>query len=99
MATFLFKERLESWQQAFRRSQSAGILPRIVAWLILGAVLAVGLVILITFLVLSWLLIPLLLFKRRKAVKARYGAGQAYQRQTSNIVIEGEVTEVKDERR
>lgn len=99
MASFLFSQQAQGWQQMFRRSQSGGFISRLLAWLVLGLVLAVGLFVVVAVLLLSWLLIPVLLFKRRKAVKARFAAGRGYaQQQAHGDIIEGVVVEVKDAR-
>lgn len=96
MASFLFSQQAQGWQQMFRRSQSGGFFSRLIAWLALGLVLAVGLVVVVTVLLLSWLLIPVLLFKKRKAVKARFDAERAYRQQSQGDIIEGVVTEIKE---
>jgi hypothetical protein len=98
MASFLFSQQAQGWQQMFRRSQSGGFVSRLIAWLALGLVLAIGLLFVVTILLLSWLLIPVLLYKKRKAVKARFAAGQAYQQPSQGNVIEGAITEIKDEK-
>jgi hypothetical protein len=99
MASFLFSQHAQSWQQMFRRSQSGGFFSRLIAWLVLGLFLAVGLVVIMTVLLLSWLLIPVLLFKKRNALKAaREAADRAYRRPAEGDVIEGVITEVKNEK-
>ena len=60
----------QQWQQVFARSRSGGPLQRILAWLFLGLMLFVGLTILMFMLVLSWILIPIMLFRHRAKVKA-----------------------------
>ena len=101
MASFFFSQQAQNWQQVFRRHQAGGFFSRLIAWLVLGLVLAAGLLVVVTVLLLSWLLIPVLLFKKRKAAKARFAAERyAYQQSQgrSDIIIEGGITEVKDER-
>jgi Flp pilus assembly protein TadB len=100
MASFFFSQQAQNWQQLFRRHQSGGFFSRLIAWLVLGLVLAAGLLVIVTVLLLSWLLIPVLLFKKRRAAKARFAAERAYQQpqSRSDIIIEGGITEVKDER-
>ncbi|WP_076591622.1 hypothetical protein [Herminiimonas arsenitoxidans] len=98
MASFFFSQQAQNWQQLFRRHQSGGFFSRLIAWLVLGLVLAAGLLVVVTVLLLSWLLIPVLLFKKRKAAKARFTAERAYQQSRNDIIIEGVITEVKDER-
>lgn len=96
MASFLFSQHAQGWQQMFRRSQSGGFFSRLFAWLMLGVVLMVGLLLIVTVLLLSWLLIPVLMYKRRRALKARFQAQNAYQQSSHGDIIDGVVTEIKD---
>lgn len=98
MASFLFSQHAQGWQQMFRRSQSGGFASRLLAWLVLGLVLMVGLVVVVTVLLLSWLLIPLLMYKRRRALKARFEAERSHRPSAQGDIIEGVVTEIKDEK-
>lgn len=100
MASFFFSQQLNGWQQMFRRGQSGSFLSRLFAWLMLGLLLVVGLLVVVAVLLLSWLLIPVLLFKKRHALKAAREAAERayYRRPAQGDVIEGVVTEVKDER-
>lgn len=95
MASFLFTQQTQAWQQMFRRSQSGGFMSRLLAWLALGLILAVGLLVVVTVLLLSWLLIPVLMFKKRKLAKARFAKSQPH---AQGDVIEGVVIEVKEDR-
>jgi ABC-type bacteriocin/lantibiotic exporter with double-glycine peptidase domain len=84
----------QQWQQVFARSRSGGPLQRILAWLFLGLMLFVGLTLLMFMLVLSWILIPIMLFRHRAKVKAwqqRQQAAGAGQQGAQHQVIEGEV--------
>jgi glucan phosphoethanolaminetransferase (alkaline phosphatase superfamily) len=96
MASFLFTQQAQGWQQMFRRSQSGGFVSRLIAWLALGLILAVGLLVVVTVLLLSWLLIPLLMFKKRKLAKARYASRNSGQ-SVQGDVIEGVVTEIRED--
>lgn len=98
MASYFFSQQTQSWQQMFRRSQSGGFFSRLLAWLVLGLALMVGMIVVVSVLLLSWLLIPVLLFKKRKAAKARqFHHADPYARHPSQgDVIEGVVVEVKD---
>jgi len=98
MASFLFIQHAQGWQQMFRRSQSGGFVSRLLAWLVLGLVLMVGLLVVVTVLLLSWLLIPVLMYKRRKALKARFAAERAYQQSSQGEIIDAVVTEIRDEK-
>jgi hypothetical protein len=95
MASFLFTQQTHAWQQMFRRSQSGGFMARLFAWLALGLILAVGLLVVVTVLLLSWLLIPLLLFKKRKMAQARFAAARSQAR--SGDVIDGAIVEVRED--
>tara|TARA_R110001599_G_scaffold159052_1_gene346147 strand:+ start:173277 stop:173579 length:303 start_codon:yes stop_codon:yes gene_type:complete len=98
MASYFFNQQAQGWQQMFRRSQSGGFFSRLLAWLVLGLALMIGMVVVVSVLLLSWLLIPVLLFKKRKAAKARqFHHGDPYgKRSSQGDVIEGVVVEVKD---
>jgi hypothetical protein len=96
MASFLFTQQSQAWQQMFRRSQSGSFMSRLFAWLALGLILAVGLLFVVTVLLLSWLLIPLLMFKKRKLAKSRAGASPVRAR---GDVIDGMIVEVREESR
>lgn len=99
MASFLFSQHAQGWQQMFRRSQTGGFFSRLFAWLVLGLLLTVGLLVIMTVLLLSWLLIPVLLYKKRSALKAaRNAAERAYRRPAEGDIIEGGITEVKNEK-
>ncbi len=98
MASFLFSQHAQGWQQMFRRSQSGGFFSRLFAWLMLGVVLMVGLLLIVTVLLLSWLLIPVLLYKRRRALKARVDAERAYHQSSHGDIIDGIITEIKEDK-
>ncbi len=98
MASFLFSQHAQGWQQMFRRSQSGGFFSRLFACLMLGVVLMVGLLLIVTVLLLSWLLIPVLMYKRRRALKARFEAQRAYQQSSHGDIIDGVVTEIKEDK-
>jgi hypothetical protein len=95
MASFLFTQQTQAWQQMFRRSQSGGFMSRLFAWLVLGLVLAVGLLFVVTVLLLSWLLIPLLMYKKRKLAKGRFARTRVQPHQGD--VIDGAIIEVKED--
>ncbi|WP_293779188.1 hypothetical protein [uncultured Oxalicibacterium sp.] len=105
MTSFFFSQQANGWQQMIRRSQSGGFFSRLFAWLMLGVMMAVGLLVVVTVLLLSWLLIPVLLYKKRRAMEQmrqkmrEAGASYpAYGRAGSQgDVIEGVVKEVEDD--
>ena len=98
-----FKQQSSQWQQHFARRQNAGPLQRLLAWLILGLMLLAGAAILVFMLLLSWILIPILLFRHRAKIKAwqqrqQAGAGNAGQSAAQpRSVIEGEVLNKREE--
>ena len=97
-----FKQQGSQWQQMFARRQSAGPLQRLLAWLILGLMLFVGAAVLVFMLLLSWILIPILLFRHRGKVKAWQQRQQAAQGDYSgpasgSQTIEGEVLQRRED--
>jgi predicted neuraminidase len=98
---FSFKQQSNQWQQRFASRQSAGPLQRVLAWLILGLILLAGAAILVFMLLLSWILIPILLFRQRAKIKAwqqrqQAGADKTAEQQ-GHSVIEGEVLQKREE--
>lgn len=97
-----FKQQTSQWQQSFSKRQAGGPLQRLLAWLILGLMLVVGAGLLVFILVLSWILIPIMLYKHRAKVKAwqqhRQQTGQSQQsRSAEGNVIEGEVLQKRED--
>lgn len=101
MASYFFSQQAQNWQQMFRRSQSGGFFSRLFAWLALGLALTLGMMVVVTVLLLSWLLIPVLLYKKRRAAKAHQFDRSQYRdarHPAQGDVIEGVVVEVKEPR-
>ena len=99
---FSFKQQSQQWQQHFARRQHGGPLQRLFAWLLLGLMLFVGLALLVFMLLLSWILIPILLFRHRAKVKAwqqrqQTTQGQAGESGSGQQTIEGEVLHKREE--
>lgn len=108
---FSFKRQTGNWQQRWQPPQNAGPVQRLLAWLVMGIVLLFGAMLILVLLVFSWLLIPILLWRYRRKMRAfRQAAEQAqqhYQAQTgepqdtrstqSSRVIEGEVLDKKED--
>ncbi len=104
-----FRQQAASWQQRFTQRQGGNILQRLLAWVVLGVMLVVAAAILLFMLLLSWLVVPILIYRyrqkmRRFAEAARQQAGQDNPQQNSthgdggdSRVIEGEVLH-KEER-
>lgn len=103
-----FRQQASAWQRQFKLRQQGGFLQRLLAWLVLGVMLLVGAFFLLFALVLSWVLIPILLFRHRQRLRRfREQAHQAQQHAQqhnarsqqgggSGYIIEGEVVH-KDE--
>ncbi|KKO44911.1 hypothetical protein WG68_13890 [Arsukibacterium ikkense] len=101
-----FRQQAAAWQQQFTQRKRGNILQRLLAWLVLGLMLIVAAAILLFVLLLSWLVIPIVIYryrqKMRRFAEAAQQAGQAAQNQQTaqrgdSRVIEGEVLH-KDER-
>ncbi len=96
-----FKQQSQQWQQVFARQRSAGPLQRILAWLLLGLMLFIGVAVLVFMLLLSWILIPILLWRHRARVKAWQQRQQAAQGQGDHTadaqVIEGELLHKRED--
>ncbi len=93
-----FQQQSQQWQALFRQKQQGSLLSRILLWLVAGIMLVFAMGVLLFILMLSWLLIPVFLYKRhqlRKQGKSFFQ--QALQQQQSSSsecsgrVIEGEV--------
>jgi type III secretory pathway component EscV len=104
-----FKQQTSQWQQAFAQRQAAGPLQKLLAWLMLGVFLILGAGFLLFMLLLSWIVIPIMLFRHRAKVKAwqqqqqatANSQGSAQHGQPSSqrdpTVIEGEVLNKKQD--
>ncbi|WNO62129.1 hypothetical protein [Rheinheimera sp. MMS21-TC3] len=95
-----FKQQTSQWQQAFAKRKSAGPLQRLLAWLMLGVFIVIGAGLLLFMLLLSWIVIPILLFKHRAKVKAWQQQAKAHAEQPTEhgpTVIEGEVLEKRQD--
>lgn len=100
MSNSSFRQKAAAWQQTFQRKQAGGFLQRLLAWLILGVMLVIGISVMLFLLLLSWLLIPVLLYRYRKNLKAwQQRNQQSPQREqpSSSQVIEGEVISKKED--
>lgn len=86
-------ERMQHFRESVQQQQQRGWLQRIFAWLLLGLVLVFGLTLLVISLLLSWLLIPIMLYRnhqrRRTQQQTHRGAGHS----SSGEVIEGEIVD------
>ncbi|WP_337881061.1 hypothetical protein [Rheinheimera sp.] len=97
-----FQQQAQQWQTLFRQKQQGSVLSRVLLWLMAGLMLVFAMGILLFVLMLSWLLIPLFLYKRRQLKKRMQQAFSQQQWQSSTEtgsagrVIEGEVIDRKD---
>ncbi len=97
-----FKHQGQQWQQVFVRGRSGGPLQRVLAWLLLGLMLFVGMAVLVFMLLLSWILIPILLWRHRAKVKAwqqrqQAAHGQYNHSNAGQQPIEGEILHKREE--
>lgn len=90
-----FRKQMAAMQAQLKQSQSGSWLKRIFVWLMLGVLMVFSLVTLLFLLLLSWLLLPLMIFRGRRMMRRQQ---QAYQKQSSterqqhgDHVIEGEI--------
>ncbi|WP_372625523.1 hypothetical protein [Arsukibacterium sp.] len=107
-----FRQQAAAWQQQFAHRQRGNLLQRILAWLVLGIMLVVAAAILLFMLLLSWLVIPIVIYRYRKKMRRFTEAARQHAEQQQHHgqrhdhsgpasrdsrVIEGEVLN-KDER-
>lgn len=99
-----FQQQAQQWQTLFRQKQQGSVLSRILLWLVAGIMLVFAMGVLLFILMLSWLLIPVFLYKRhqlRKQGKSFFQQAQQHQQNRSSEgsgrVIEGEVLERKSD--
>lgn len=86
MKSSFFRQQAAAWQHKMQQQQTASWPKRVFAWLVLGLALMVSLALMMVVLLLSWLLIPLMIYRARKRMQA--ADSSAY----SNV-IEGEIVE------
>jgi lipopolysaccharide/colanic/teichoic acid biosynthesis glycosyltransferase len=99
-----YQQQAQQWQALFRQKQQGSLLSRLLLWLVAGIMLVFAMGVLLVVLMLSWLLIPVLLYKRhqlRKQGKSFFRQAGQYQQssssETTGRVIEGEVLERKND--
>ena len=99
-----FQQQSQQWQALFRQKQQGSLLSRILLWLVAGIMLVFAMGVLLFILMLSWLLIPVFLYKRhqlRKQGKSFFQQAQQQQQSRSSEgsgrVIEGEVLQRKSD--
>lgn len=98
-----FRQQAAAWQRQFKMQQRGGVLQRILAWLVLGVMLMLGAFFLLFALVLSWVLIPILIYRHRRKMRQFQQRAEQYQQQQQDAgrgqVIEGEVIHKDDNER
>lgn len=97
-----FRQQASAWQRQFQLRQQGSFLQRLLAWLVLGVMLLVGAFILLFALVLSWILIPIMLYRYRQRIRRFREQAQTYQQQSTAAggnVIEGEVLHKEESER
>lgn len=99
-----FQQQSQQWQALFRQKQQGSFLSRVLLWLVAGIMLVFAMGVLLFVLMLSWLLIPVFLYKRhqlRKQGKSFFQQARQQQQssssESSGRVIEGEVLERKSD--
>lgn len=112
MVNSSFKQQASAWQRQFSQRQRGNIFQRILAWLVLGVMLVMAAALLLFMLLLSWLVIPIVIYRYRQKMRrftqaaqqaefSQQGPQQSEQPQAGqrgdSRVIEGEVIH-KDER-
>jgi len=88
-----FQQQQQRFTQHLQNAKQQGLLQKLLAWLLIGLMLVVGLSLLVFFLVLSWVLIPILLivaYIRRKR-------GKTTHTQQSGQVFDAEVIDRKED--
>ncbi|MDT8310141.1 MAG: hypothetical protein RQ732_01725 [Methylophaga sp.] len=96
MNSAFFRRQMAAMQTQFRQSQSGSWLQRIFVWLMLGVLMVFSLAALLFLLLLSWLLVPLMIFRARRMMRRQRQAFQEQPntaRQQNAHVIEGEVVD------
>jgi len=102
-----FRQQAAAWQQQFRMRQQGSVLQRLLAWLLLGVILLVGAFFLLFALVLSWVLIPIMLFRHRRrmrqfrqhAAHTQSHAQASARSEQPGAIIEGEVLHKEEHER
>ncbi len=100
MTSSFFRQQRQAWQQRIAMQHKAGWWQRLLAWLLMGVLLLVGLFAFTFFLFISWIIIPIWLWRWQKKVKT-WQQTQHYHRQqhSPSQIIEGEVITKKEESR
>ena len=99
MNSAFFRQQWAAMQAQLRQSQSGSWLKRILVWLLLGVLMIFSLAALLFLLLLSWLLVPLMIYRGRRMMRKQQTAQQnKSSRRHDNHIIEGEIIS-REERR
>lgn len=92
MNSDFFRQQWATMQAKFRQSQSGSWLKRIFIWLLLGVLMVFSLLALLFLLLLSWLLVPLMIFRARRMLRRQQTARHKTSgRRQDDRIIEGEI--------
>ena len=99
MNSAFFRQQWAAMQAQLRQSQSGSWLKRILVWLLLGVLMVFSLAALLFLVLLSWLLVPLMIYRGRRMMRRQQTAGQQKNRHRhDDHIIEGEIIS-REERR
>lgn len=90
------RHKLGRWQRRWQISQSGSFLGRLLAFIVLGVAMVISLFVLIILLLLSWLLIPVMMYRARRRATAMQGSFNHQFRQNQADVLEGELLSEQD---
>jgi len=85
-----FRQQAAAWKHTIKR-QSTSWPKRILVWLVIGLALMVSLALMTVVLLLSWLLIPVMIYRARKRMRA--AAQNTADTSPYSNVIEGEIVD------
>lgn len=94
MNSAFFRQQWTALQAQLRQSDSW--LKRILVWLMLGVLMAFSLAALLFLLLLSWLLVPLMIYRARRRMRRQqqdFQQNTSQRRQNADNVIEGEIVD------
>lgn len=98
MNSAFFRQQRAAMQAQLRQSQSSSWLKRILVWLLLGVLMIFSLAALLFLVLLSWLLVPLMIYRGRRMMRRQQTADTHKTRhRQDNHTIEGEIIS-RDER-
>lgn len=93
-----FKAYTAAMQNKLKEANSSGIFARIIAWLVLGLLLVVGVVLFIFMLLLSWLLIPIMIWRGKRRMAGYQNNAARQNRNHQNQTHQGHNQNAKSEK-